>query len=246
MGIFIGESTKNQAQISYGAQQMQKVYVGNNLVWQNIPPFTPIIYGAIYNFFAAIDARGLAPNGWHVSTFAELTQLITDIGANTAPAMGIRTAAPDPYWSNPGTAPTNASGLNMYPSGTRLENGSYNYINSLFQAWSSTSYDDNNARWAGIINTDCSWAGQVSVHNKRQGKSIRLVCDSTTDPGFLTDIDGNVYPTVKIGNIVWLAENYRCTKFKNGEDVALVTDATAWSLLNDAGRAYPNGNPLYV
>lgn len=45
----------------------------------------------------------------------------------------------------------------------------------------------------------------------------------------ITDVDGNKYPTVKIGGQEWMAENLRVSKYRNGIDIAnYVTDAD-WS-----------------
>ena len=35
----------------------------------------------------------------------------------------------------------------------------------------------------------------------------------------VTDIDGNVYKTIRIGNQVWMAENLRTTHYRNGDSI---------------------------
>lgn len=48
---------------------------------------------------------------------------------------------------------------------------------------------------------------------------------------YCADIDGNVYKTVKIGNQVWMPENLKTTRYRNGEAIPNVTDNTVWSAL---------------
>jgi len=61
------------------------------------------------------------------------------------------------------------------------------------------------------------------------------------ETGTVTDIDGNVYKTVKIGERWWMAENLKVTRYKNGEDIS-VNDFMAYgeneSNVTTYGRLY--------
>ena len=51
----------------------------------------------------------------------------------------------------------------------------------------------------------------------------------------VTDIDGNTYHTVTIGAQVWLVENLKVTKYRNGDQIPEVTDYDQWGLLTSGG-----------
>lgn len=70
-------------------------------------------------------------------------------------------------------------------------------------------------------------------------------CDKTDVPtggDTVQDIDGNVYKTIKIGDQVWLAENLRTTRYKDGTPIPLVTENDTWAALSTG--AYSNYNNL--
>ncbi|MFZ4399128.1 MAG: fibrobacter succinogenes major paralogous domain-containing protein [Bacteroidales bacterium] len=56
----------------------------------------------------------------------------------------------------------------------------------------------------------------------------------------ITDIDGNIYNTLKIGNQIWLKENLKVSRFNNGDPIKLITDTFAWTKLSTP--AYCNYN----
>ena len=59
----------------------------------------------------------------------------------------------------------------------------------------------------------------------------------------VTDIDGNVYRTVKIGSQWWMAENQKVTHYRNGEAMPSITDNTEWSNLTTGAYCNYNNAP---
>jgi uncharacterized protein (TIGR02145 family) len=62
----------------------------------------------------------------------------------------------------------------------------------------------------------------------------------------VTDVSGNIYKTVKIGNQIWMAENLRTEKFRNGDPIEQITSSRYWleiSSLSIQEKAWENHNP---
>ena len=62
--------------------------------------------------------------------------------------------------------------------------------------------------------------------------------------GMVTDIDGYVYTTIRIGNQWWMAENLKVTHYRNGDPIPNVAGKSAWSSL--ASGAYCDNGDIAV
>lgn len=59
------------------------------------------------------------------------------------------------------------------------------------------------------------------------------------------DGDGNYYPTVKIGDQLWMGENLKTTKYNNGDPIPLVTDDYGWSTTLEPAYCWYDNNLAY-
>lgn len=58
----------------------------------------------------------------------------------------------------------------------------------------------------------------------------------------ITDADGNVYSTIKIGTQVWMGENLKTTKYNDGTPIPLTPDKTEWFNLTTPGYCWYNND----
>lgn len=47
--------------------------------------------------------------------------------------------------------------------------------------------------------------------------------------GTITDVEGNVYHTISIGTQIWMVENLKTTKYRNGETIRKITADSDWN-----------------
>jgi uncharacterized protein (TIGR02145 family) len=57
-------------------------------------------------------------------------------------------------------------------------------------------------------------------------------------PDPVTDSEGNIYKTVKIGTQIWMAVNLKSTRFTDGTTIPLITDTTEWTSLSASGYCW--------
>lgn len=62
----------------------------------------------------------------------------------------------------------------------------------------------------------------------------------------MTDIDGNIYKTIEIGNQVWMAENLKVSRYRNGDSIPIVVDSSKWVGLSSGASCHYNQNLGYM
>ena len=64
--------------------------------------------------------------------------------------------------------------------------------------------------------------------NIEQSALLQVV--DSTGANIVTDIDGNIYTTITIGTQVWLAENLKTSRYKNGDPIPTGLSDTQWHI----------------
>jgi uncharacterized protein (TIGR02145 family) len=96
------------------------------------------------------------------------------------------------------------------------------------------------------------WDGNawVKINPGNQGQTLTF-CDGvptwgpcTGGSGSVTDVDGNSYNTVTIGTQVWMKENLKVSKYRNGDAIPTNLDNAAWSSTTSGAYAIYDNNPI--
>jgi len=116
-------------------------------------------YGALYTYSTAIadnwardnsttnseGGQGICPDGWHLPTDAEWTNLTTFLGGISV-AGGKMKETGTTHWNSPNTGATNSSGFTALPSGFRhSNNGTFRNVDQRSYWWSSTEFAGSSA-----------------------------------------------------------------------------------------------------
>ena len=74
----------------------------------------------------------------------------------------------------------------------------------------------------------------IVTNSDTSGIEIKLIVCA----GTVTDIDGNVYQTVKIGDQEWTVENLRTTKYNDGTPITFDTSTVTWNMAETEKYCY--------
>lgn len=149
------------------------------------------IFGKLYNYFAVVDPRGLAPEGWRIPSDADWSKLENHSGDQGVASVkqkeeqfgvvmdfvagGKLKEAGTAHWLSPNTGATNETGFTALPGGCRDMTGSFQDVGDYGIWWSATQ-DTTSEAWNRRMHFINS-----SVHRYHQDKacgfSVRCVRD---------------------------------------------------------------------
>jgi len=153
------------------------------------------------------------------STTASSGGNIKDYGGSTISVRGV-------VWNTTGT-PT--------ISDSKTTDGSTigSYVSNLKALIPSTTYF---VRAYATNNTGTAYGNQQTFTTTATSQTV-------------TDIDGNTYNTVQIGTQVWMSENLKTSRYRNGGSIPYVLGNTDWQALTTGAWSYYNhdaaNDPIY-
>ena len=209
-----------------------------------------VLYGYLYNWYAATDVRNIAASGWRVPTQGEFESLGAYLGCTFSwpdyydvpnTAGGALKEVGMLHWSIVNVGAVNSTGFNGRGASYRLPDGSFApEIGTTGQFWSSSVF-----YWYAIIdNHNANLTNAFGL--PKYGISVRLIKDTTSlshgQTGTYTGNDGKVYRTICIGTQEWLADNLCETLYRNGDPIPEVTVNATWAALTTGARCSFNND----
>ncbi|HCM60447.1 MAG TPA: hypothetical protein DIS74_08770 [Bacteroidales bacterium] len=110
---------------------------GNEGGWINYnnDPAIGEVYGKLYNSQAVHDARGLAPEGWHVATRQEWLDMVTLLGGFSIAGGKLKEIGTE-HWNFPNADASDEYGFKALGGG--YASGSSSYLKTYAGFWTST------------------------------------------------------------------------------------------------------------
>lgn len=116
-------------------------------------------FGYLYNGYAIEDPRGICPEGWHLMTENEWSIVSQEFGGDSVAGECLKSTE---FWEGTTGKLRATSKMEVFPSGNRKPDGSYNGLNQSAVFWTNSSCDDSKyttkyvGRYYWNIKTKCA------------------------------------------------------------------------------------------
>ena len=131
-------------------------------------------YGLLYNWYAVMDSRTLAPTGWHVATDSDWSLLTGFLGGEKTAGSKLKETG-SLHWDFPNSDATNESGFTALPGGDRSFDGTFNYITTLGFWWCFADGAIDNIWGRSMIRGFGNVDRFNEVDHERSGLSVRCI-----------------------------------------------------------------------
>lgn len=118
------------------------------------------VYGLIYNYYAIVDARGLAPEDWKIPSISDWNELFNFNGGIPIAGKKLKSAE---YWIS--SKGTNSSGFNALPGGERYIAGFFVAKGLIASFWTSSIEKSGDIVSVGISDVSADSEIFVSTSN---------------------------------------------------------------------------------
>jgi uncharacterized protein (TIGR02145 family) len=204
-----------------------------NITAKNLSPNTPYEYQA-----SVIDNRG---KWYYGKKMGFTTRPLTTASVTTSQPLQITSKF------------VKIGGSVTYDGGTAIIEKGIVYSNSPspttnnFKIINQTS-DTNFILYATGLNPSTTYYFRAYAENSQgisYGNQVQITTKPrTTNTGAISDIDGNSYTIVTIGNQLWLTSNLKTTKFNDGASIQNITDNSLWNNTTSEGYCWYNNSVI--
>lgn len=97
-------------------------------------------YGKLYNWYAVVDSRGLAPTGWHIPSVNEWKTLVEYCGSNDIAGDKLKQTGFS-HWLESNTSASDEFGFSALGAGYIGNYGAFDKIKSYAYWWATNEFD---------------------------------------------------------------------------------------------------------
>jgi uncharacterized protein (TIGR02145 family) len=232
-------------------QEWQNANEKKQPVWcyYNFDTSNGIKFGKLYNWYAANDSRGLAPDGWEIPNMQNWNSIFYLLGGYEYANEKLRNLKAWGLTEN--TEESNKSGFSSLPSGQIDGNGSFTAINDIASYWSSEEFGN---VFDNIVTLSYSFAisnnEDIIISNiirnvgeqllqKNSGCAIRCIkkTNSIINKKNNDSISNHIIKSISIGKQTWMAENLSVEKFRNGDEIYHAKSDAEWQKASEEKKA---------
>ena len=202
----------------------------------------------LYNWYSASDPRGICPKGWRVPSEHDFRILINTLGGTRYAGNFLlsqtyfkqveKSDANIQYNDSINGSGFSAllfgyrtSNYGEYYPGKPLQTGFWTTPSTFSSALMTESEDRTRHAMPTIFGQGISTSFVEYQVDPNEGRCIRCIKENSIPSskaytnlafnyGQTSDIEGNVYSTIKIGSRTWMAENLRSKIFSNGDSIS--------------------------